>query len=285
MSTLPLCFAFLIFVGTSQCVAADKPTITGEEIDQSVMATLSRQGAEKLKVISHIDLTQLFQTATQWTFVAVREDRQPITDIEDHAPIHVCFVKAIEPDCSENLYQDAAKQRPPFDTPYHLLTSRVVNAGQNQPSALLFIQLCGAEGPNGNCGIATALYRYERETDRFIRVFQGLTGRNNNEATRFVERGFLQGNVIVNYPTENAPYTYWIEMYRANASGRYVRVLRYRGRTGYGDGNPLAVADSEMPEILRHLGLWKPGDALPVPDHLPRGCSHLYMRRGEEWCK
>jgi hypothetical protein len=91
--------------------------------------------------------------------------------------------------------------------------------------------------------------------------------------------------VIVVYPTEHAPYTYWVEVYRAGESGQYVRILRYRGRTGYGDGNQLAVADSEMPELLRHLGLWQPGDALPVAVHLPQGCSHLFMGQGEEWCK
>jgi hypothetical protein len=138
---------------------------------------------------------------------------------------------------------------------------------------------------NGDCEIATALYQYEKVTDRFVRVFLNLTGRNNNQATRFVESGPLQGDVIVNNPTENAPYTYWIEVYRAESSGQYERILRYRGRTGYGDGNPLAVADSEMPEILRHLGLWHPGDALPVPIHLPQGCTDLFMRNGEEWCK
>jgi len=48
-------------------------------------------------------------------------------------------------------------------------------------------------------------------------------------------------------------------------SEQYGRILRYRGLTGYSDGNPLAVADSEMPEILRRLGLWQPGEPLPVP--------------------
>jgi len=84
-----------------------------------------------------------------------------------------------------------------------------------------------------------------------------------------VEGGPLQGDMIVDYPTEHAPYTYWVEVYRAGKSGRHFRVLRYRGRTGYSDGNPLAVADSEMPEILRHLGLWQPGDTLAVSAHLP----------------
>ena len=76
-----------------------------------------------------------------------------------------------------------------------------------------------------------------------------------------------------------------MEIYRAEQSGHYVRILRYRGRTGYNDGNPLAVADSEMPEILRHLGLWRPGDAVPVPAHLPQGRGDLFIRNGEEWCK
>jgi hypothetical protein len=91
--------------------------------------------------------------------------------------------------------------------------------------------------------------------------------------------------VIVDNPTENAPYTYWIEVYRAGDSAQYGRILRYRGLTGYSDGNPLAVTDSEMPEILHRLGSWKPGDPLPVPAHLPKGCHDLFMRHGEEWCK
>ena len=114
---------------------------------------------------------------------------------------------------------------------------------------------------------------------------QVLTGRNNNQATRFVESGPLQGDVIVDNPTENAPYTYWIEVYRAEDSGQYDRILRYRGLTHYGDGNPLAVADSEMPEILHRLGLWQTGDPLPVPALLPQNCRHLFMRNSEEWCK
>jgi hypothetical protein len=285
INALSLCCAFLTAVVTPHCLGANKPTIAGEEIDQSVIAALPHHGAAKPKIISHIDLTEPFGTVTQWTFVAVQEGGQATSELEDQRPIHVCLVKASSPDCSENLYQQVGTEQPSSDTPYHLLASSVVYSGQSQSSPLLFVKLCGAEGFNGNCGIATALYRYERGADSFIRVFQNLTGRNNNEATRFVEHGSLQGNVIVDYPTENAPYTYWIEVYQARELGHYVRVLRYRGRTGYGDGNPLAVSDSEMAEILSHLGLWKPGDALPIPAHLPRGCSRLYMRQGEEWCK
>jgi hypothetical protein len=161
----------------------------------------------------------------------------------------------------------------------------VVYAKSGRSNPLLLAKVCGPQIFDGNCGIATALYRYNREADRFIRVFLNLTDRNNNEATRFVGRGPLQGDVIVDYPTEHAPFTYWVEVYRAEKSSQYIRILRYRARTVYADGNPLAVINSEMPEILHHLGLWQPGDALPVPEHLPQVCSQLFMRKGEEWCK
>jgi len=183
------------------------------------------------------------------------------------------------------MYEQVRSEMPWYDTPYHLFAGTVVYAGQNKSSPLLFLKVAGAVSGDGDCEIATTLYKYDQGTDRFVRVFQNLTGRNNNQATRFVESGPLQGDVIVDNPTENAPYTYWIEVYRAGDSGQYGRILRYRGLTVYSDGNPLAVADSEMPEILRRLGLWRPGDPLPVPPHLPKGCRDLFMRHGEEWCK
>jgi hypothetical protein len=278
-----LCCAFLSAMMTPHCLGAEKSkAVAGEEIDKSVIAALSHPGKTKPKVISHIDLTEPFGTVTQWTFVVVQEAGQPPTEIEDHGPIHLCLVKAISPDCSENFYQKVSTEQP-FNTPYHLFASSIVYASQSSP--LLYTKVCGAESFNGNCGMVTTLYRYDRGADRFIRVFANLTGRNNNEDTLFVEHGPLQGNVIVVYPTEHAPYTYWVEVYRSGESGKYVQFLRYRGHTGYGDGNSLAVADSEMPELLRHLGWWQPGDALPVPARLPQGCSHLSMRQGEEWCK
>lgn len=259
--------------------------IPGGEIDQSVIASLSHQGVTKPKVISHIDLTEPFGTMTQWTFVVVQNGGLLPNEPDDHGQIFLCLVKAASPDCALRFYQRVSSEMPGIDTPHHLFADKIVYANQNKSNPMLFVEVCGAQGPNGNCGIATALYRYDKGTDRFIRVFLNLTGRNNNQATRFVESGPLQGDVIVDYPTGNAPYAYWIEVYRAESSGQYGRILRYRALTEYSDGNPLAVADSEMPEILRRLGLWQPGDPLPVPDQLPRGCSFLFMKHGEEWCK
>lgn len=283
---LSLCCALLTAVIAPHLLSAEKPkAISAAEVDRSVIAALSRQGVTKPSVVSHIDLKEPFGTETQWTFVVVRDGGQPAEDFEAHGPIFLCLVKAASPDCALHLYQQVRSDMPWFDTPYHLFAGRVVYANQNKSIPLLFVKVCGAVSGDGDCAIATALYKYDKGADRFIGVFQNLTGRNNNQATRFVESGPLQGDVIVNNPTENAPYTYWIEVYRAGDSGKYGRILRYRGLTGYSDGNPLAVTDSEMPEILRRLGLWKPGDLLPVPPHLPKGCRDLFMRRGEEWCK
>jgi hypothetical protein len=283
---LSLCCALLAVSITPHLNGAGRPkAISAEEVDLSVIAALSRQGVAKAKVVSHIDLTEPFGTATQWTFVAVQDDGKPADDFEDHGPIFLCFVRAGSPDCALHLYRDVRSDGPWSDTPYHFLAGRVVYANQNKTSPLLFVKVCGAAGGNGNCGIATALYAYDKGADRFVRVFLNLTGRNNNQETRFVDSGPLQGDLIVANPTENAPYAYWIEVYRAGDLGQYEQVLRYRSLTRYSDGNPLAVTDSEMPEILRRLGLWKPGDRLPVPPEVPHGCRDLFMRRGEEWCK
>ena len=287
-NALSICFAFLTAVITPHFLGAEKPkAIPGEEVDRSVNAALSRQGVTKPKVVSHTELTELFGTVTQWTFVVVQDGGQPPTELEDHGPIFLCLVKASSPDCALRFYQQVRNDMPWADTPYHLFASSIVYGGEDRARPFLFVKVCGAGAMSGDgdCAIATALYVYDKGTDRFIRVFLNRTGRNNNQDTRFVESGPLQGDVIVDNPTENAPYTYWIEVYRAEDSGQYGRILRYRGLTGYSDGNPLAVADSEMPEILHRLGLWQSGDPLPVPAHLPRGCSHLFMRHGEEWCK
>jgi hypothetical protein len=167
---------------------------------------------------------------------------------------------------------------------YELFASDVVFSGPGRTFPLLRIKSCTTRGANGNCGVSTFLFAYDRDAQRFRVVFFNMMGRNNNQEARFVEKGPLLGNVIVAYPTNDAPFTYFVEVYKRSSDSEYSQVLRYRGNTHYGDGNPLAVIDSEMPETLQRLGLWKTGDALPVPPRMPRGCT-LVMRKGVEWCE
>ena len=264
---------------------AENPKSAGQTIDHSVLEALGRQGVTKPKVVSHLDLTEPFKTESQWTFVAVQEESHPVDDFEDHGPLYLCLVKSLSPECDQHLYPQVETPMRSFATPYQLFAGTLVYRESNRSKPLFFLKVCGAAGANGNCNIATALYSYDRGADRFVRVFLNSTGRNNNQSTRFVENGSLQGDVIVDFPTDKASYAYWIEVYRAEQSGQYSQILRYQSLTHYSDGNPLAVADSEMPEIFRRLGLWRPGDPLPVPPHMPQGCNALYMKQGEEWCK
>jgi hypothetical protein len=263
-------------------------------IDQAVISKLSTQFGINSKVVTHLDLTQTFQTKSRWNFVAAKQPDEE-SGVEDGVgsrigAVSLCFVENDGPDCSEELFLAKYREEkvsfvsgePVF---HELITSDLVFSGPGRTRPLLRIKICMNRGTNGNCGVSTFLVAYDRKADRFRVVFFNILSRNNNQETRLVEDGPLVGSVVVAYPTEDPPFTYFVEVYRRTSDNEYSRVLKYRGRTGYGDGNPLPVIDSEMPETLRRLGLWKTGDALPVPPSLPRGCTRLVMRKGVEWCE
>jgi hypothetical protein len=264
------------------------------KIDQAVTSKLSAQFGINSKVITHLDLTQTFQTKSRWSLVVAKQPDEE-SSVEDGGgnrigAVSLCFVENDEPDCSEEMFLAKYREEkvsfvsgePTF---HELLASDVVFSGRGRTLPLLEIKNCMNRGANENCGVSTFLFAYDRKADRFRVVFFNMTGRNNNEETRLVESGPLLGSVIVAYPTSDAPFTYFVEVYKRTSDSGYSRVLRFRGHTGYGDGNPLAVIDSEMPETLRRLGLWKTGDTLPVPPHMLVGCTRLVMRKSVEWCE
>jgi hypothetical protein len=263
-------------------------------IDQAVLAKLSAEFGINSKVIAHLDLTQPFQTKSRWTLVAAKQPDEE-SRVEDGAgspigAVSLCFVENGEPDCSEEMFLAKYREEkvgfvsgePAF---YELFASDVVFSGPGRTLPLLRIKSCTNRGANGNCGVSTFLFAYDRNADRFRVVFFNIMGRNNNQEARFVENGPLLGSVVVAYPANDPPFTYFVEVYKRISDSEYSQVLKYRGHTGYGDGNPLAVIDSEMPETLRRLGLWKTGDPLPVPPRMPGGCTRLVMRQGVEWCE
>ena len=134
--------------------------------------------------------------------------------------------------------------------------------------------------------VSTQLVTYDVEGDVFRRVYGDSTGHNNNEEIRFITEGPLRGSVISAESQEHPPYGYWIEVNRLTPTGAYRQVLRYRSATLYNDGNPLAVIDSEMPNIERRLGLWKPGNPIPTPirDGGHKSCLKPILRHTELWC-
>jgi hypothetical protein len=133
---------------------------------------------------------------------------------------------------------------------------------------------------DGDQLVVTQLLAYDAQDDRFERIYAHMTGTNNNEEVRFVSGGPLRGDVISAEPTRGEPFAYWIDVNRFAPPHTYRTALRFRSATRYGDGNRLAVIDSEMPNIERRLGLWRPG--LPLP--LPQGCPKPQLKRGALWC-
>lgn len=264
---------------------SQKPTLSPAKISHAAISAILPWRGKTAKVLSHIDLTKPFDTKSQWTLVVLQDPRIPNDEVgswQMNGPIAVCFLKGLSPQCRER--HGTWSLSPEFATMYHLLGASVVYAGQDSTHPLLWLKTCSANSGDGSCGVRAEVYDYDRKSDTFRSVFTDEVGASNNNANaRFVKQGPLRGDIIVDYPTEHPPYVYWIEVYGLGKSDRYRRILRYRSHTGYGDGNPLPVAYSEMPEIMRRLGYWSPGDALPVPPNIP--CPHPVLRHMEEWCQ
>ncbi len=278
--------------------AAQRTNTTSDaEIDQNVLAELTTLYGSTSTILAHIDLTTPFATKSPWAVVVAKATQpdaallrwDPGDTSGNGGPVSICFVKDLTPDCSEQAYRthdfkwfQGSQGIRPF---YRFFAARVVSAAADKSKPLLLLSVCTLHGMNGNCGVSMLLYRYNRSADRFDIAFLDSVARNTNGVIRFVENGPLQGSVLVAYPTNRAPFTYWVEVYKQDAAGNYKLALRYRGKTGYGDGNPLSVADSEMPTILHRFGYWKPGDPPPVPEEMPASCKRVFMRGELEWCE
>jgi hypothetical protein len=221
--------------------------------------------------------------------VAFVVDDTPVLEgnftLNDTGPLHLCFLKAHGLDCHDEIEQQSSHRIEDAPVPFEVLQTQIVRSPRDGIGPMLMVRTCGLTAFNGDCGVVTTLYRYDKARDQFALIFENVTWRNQNQETRFIEAGPLRGAMIAATPGSNQPYTYWVDVYRQEESGAYARALRYRGKTRYADGNPLAVIDSEMPEILRRLGKWKQGDPLPVPPQLPDRCTSIYLEGTVEWCR
>ncbi len=267
--------------------AAARPD--GRQVDRRVIASLPTLNGKSARIVEQLDLTRPFRTRTPWTFVAATlgafRFSATAMQIVSNGPLVQCFVDHWVPHCTYTLPRTASSAAW-FPTPVHFYGAKVVFAGAGHTRPLLLIRSGSAYGVDGGHLIITELFRYARRSNRFESIFAHATSSNNNQETRFIARGPLRGDVVVAVPTAGPPYAYWIRVYAPNARGQQMDLaLRYRSITGYGDGNPLAVIDSEMPNILRRLGKWRPGQALPIPPHLPADCRpRFYLVHGEQWC-
>lgn len=276
---LSLLCLLLVIAATFEAVASESSRpLASADITQSVASSLPKSHGRMADVVANLDLTRPFGTRTPWTFVAAilpgshvdGANTQPV----EGGPLTQCFVSGLTPHCTDAPKDDVND----FSTPIEFYSAGVVFQGANSTRPLLLVSTGSSHGGDGGHSIFTELFNYDRRLNEFQSVFSNTTGSNNNQKTKFIEEGPLRGYVIVDEP---AGCCYSIKVYRPGASGRYASILDYRSHTVYGDRNPLSVSDSEMPEILRRLGLWHQGDALPIP---PSGCTPV-MRRGEEWCQ
>lgn len=238
-------------------------------------------------VIADIALSKPFGARSPWRLVVAQGPQVP--DPNDPggplAPgvVSLCLRKTTLGDCDIRL--DAMRPPPPHVLDWawaaHFLNAaKVVHPGGGR-APLLLVRTASLRSGDGDQAVFTQLFAYRRARDQFARVYSRQTGHNNDQEVRFVSSGPLQGSVIAAEPRDNAPFGFWISVSRLTADDRYKQVLRYRSATRYNDGNPLAVIDSEMPNIERRLGLWRPGAALPLP---AGKCPKPRLVRMELWC-
>jgi len=233
-------------------------------------------------MVSSTDLSKPFATRSAWRFTAVQAPKLPYADGERiPGAIRLCISNDKGRSCQTDLRRMLWDGEPdnPYLGPHFLRKAEIVRLLSGQ--ALLLVQAANLPSGDGEQGVATQLFAYDRRGDRFIQVYAKRTPRNENQEVRYIRGGPLQGAVISAEPTRDAPFGFWIIVDRPTRPSTYRQVLRYRSATRYGDGNPLAVIDSEMPNIWRRLGLWHPGARLP----LPKGrCPRPRMVRMELWC-
>jgi len=236
-------------------------------------------------VIASIDLTGPFATRSAWRFTAAQgpaiDDPYGIGGDKAPAEVRLCLRRGASGPCDPQL-QAPLRPGPEddgFARPHFLNTARIVRGAPGGP--LLWVQTASLHSGDGDQLVFTQALAYRRDLDGFTRVYDHLTGRNNNQEVRFVESGPLKGDIISAEPTQNAPYGFWVSVNTPGPGGAYREALRYRSATRYGDGNPLSVIDSEMANIQQRLGLWRPGSPLPLP---AGRCPAPRLVHMELWC-
>lgn len=240
---------------------------------------LTGASGAQAEVIKSIDLSKSFGTRTEWRMTATQgPEVEAIVEGKEPGAITLCLSNDGGRSCLPDLQMAPRFGGDLFVEPHYLQTAEIVRPSANRP--LLLLRMASLYSGDGDQLVHVRLLAYDRPQDRFVSVYDHATGRNNNQEIRYVEAGPLAGAVISAEPTENAPFGYWITVSRL-AAGHYAQVLRYRSATRYGDGNSLAVIDSEMPSIQQRLGLWRAGRPLPLP---AGPCPKPHLVRTALWC-
>ena len=252
------------------------------------LATVVAAKSVTSSVISNIDLSRPFSTLETWHFIAIQGPPVSGDDTasggEEPGKIQLCLRAAPAAPCDpqlQNALRVPSSGNDFFAQPHYLNAVKIVYPRGNADQPVLLVQTASMHSGDGDQLVLTQVLAYENSQNRFVRIYQYTTGRNRNEEVRYINSGRLKGDTISVDPTENAPYGYWVTVNVLTPQYTYKRVLRYRSATRYGDNNPLAVIDSEMPNIERRLGYWKPGMPLPLPSG---ACPNPRLIHMELWC-
>jgi hypothetical protein len=248
------------------------------------MALITGATSAQARFVALINLSQPFGARQSWQFIASQgPDIPPPDDTEDVEPgvIRLCISAdgglTCRPDLQHLLSLSTGDDI--FSEPHFLYDAGIVHPRDG--AALLLLRVASVHSTDGNQRLATVALAYDKARESFVPVYEKQTGRNNSQEVRYVYDGPLKGSIISAEPTEDGPYGFWVTINAFRPEHKYEQVLRYRSSTRYGDGNPLAVIDSEMPSIEQRLGLWKPGSKLP----LPKGkCLNPRLVHKELWC-
>lgn len=252
------------------------------------LATVVAAQSIAWSVISNVDLSRPFSTRETWHFIASQgpsvSGDETASGGEEPGKIQLCLRTVPTAPCDpqlQNSLRVASGANDLYAQPHYLKAVKIVYPRGSAQQPLLFVQTGSLHSGDGDQLVLTQMLAYENSQDRFVRVYQYTTGTNNNEEVRYISSGKLKGDIISVDPTENAPFGYWVIVNALTPQYTYKRVLRYRSATHYNDNNPLAVIDSEMPNIELRLGYWKPGMALPLPSG---ACPKPRLIHMELWC-
>ena len=222
------------------------------------------------QTLSTTDLKERFHTRSSWLFL-IRQDLPQDRGAGDVVPgdLHFCFTNGSNQNCSDGGFRFNA-----------LGSSQVEYPKADSREPILVVRLIDDYSATGG-GRSTLIWTYNAATDQFEKVFDRGVNQNTNGEIRVITDGPLAGDIVTVRAGGRPAYRYHITVYRLDKAGTR-ELLSYDGHSKYNDGNAMPVIDAEMPEIERRLGLWEPGDPLPVP--VRTQCRSLEIKHGVEWC-
>ena len=248
------------------------------------MASLAHAGEGK--VLSSLDLSKPFAARSPWRLIATQgpDVDDPTAGPGDKAPgaITLCLTPDDGKTCDPVLTKAMKKLNADdiFDVPHFLLDAHVETLPDGR--RFLFVRTGSFLSGDSDQRVITQAFVYDRARDRFVVAYEHSDGHNNNQDVRFVTTGPLRGDLITVESPYGPPFSYVLSVNRLSAKGVFVPILRYRTATRYGDGNGLSVIDSDMPDLLKRLGLWRVGQPLPLP---ASACAKPHLVKMELWCE